>query len=92
MLCRGASFWGSLGDGLILGGTFDLGIVSGLYILINPYILVFNRAVRHLVLKWARFVFRINIVLVSTSGLTLIDWCAVCMSSMSSGEERNVVE
>ena len=60
MLCRGVSFGGFLGYGIILGGIFDLGIVSGLYILINPYILVFNRAVRHLVFKWARFVFRIK--------------------------------
>ena len=53
-----------------------------------------NQAVRHRVLKWAWFVFRIIIKknLVSTSCLMLIGWHATNMSSMSSGEEQNVGE
>ena len=52
---------------------------------------VITRSVRHRVLKWARFVFHI-IYWGSTSGLMLIDLRAANMSSMSSGEERNVGE
>ena len=54
---------------------------------------LFTQAVRHRVLKWAPFVFCIIIIFFgggSTSGLMLIGWHAANMSTMSSGEERNV--
>ena len=54
---------------------------------------VITQAVRHRVLKWARFVclfvcFLILFFCGSTSGLMLIGWRAANMSSTSSGEER----
>ena len=54
-----------------------------------------TQAVRHRVLKWARFVFRIIIIIIfifeggSTSGLMLISWRAPNTSSV---EEGNVSE
>ena len=47
-----------------------------------------TRAVRHRVLKWARFVLFLNSFFWVDFSLILIGWCATNMSSMSSGEER----